>query len=84
MKRELKYVHVKKSGSNTEIDILEKTEEDLDYQHLESESNAEGLLEEIQEAQQLMQACGQLSGELQLEEKEEKDRRESQLPVTQR
>ncbi|SNR69337.1 hypothetical protein [Halorubrum vacuolatum] len=83
MKRELKYVHVKKTGSSTEINILEKTEEDFDYKQLETESNAEGLLGEILEAQQLMQACGQLSGELETSEKEE-DRREQRLPATPR
>ena len=83
MKRELKYVHVKKTGSSTEINILEKTEEDFDYKQLETESSAEGLVEEIQEAQQLMQACGQLSGELETGEEQE-DRREPQLPAAPR
>ncbi len=83
MKRELKYVHVKKTGSSTEINILEKTEEDFDYKQLETQSNAEGLVEEIQEAQQLMQACGQLSGELETGEEEE-DRREQRLPAAPR
>ena len=83
MKRELKYVHVKKTGSSTEINILEKTEEELDYKQLETQSSAEGLVQEIQEAQQLMQACGQLSGELETSEKEE-DRREPQLPAAPR
>jgi len=83
MKRELKYVHVKKSGSNTEISVLEKTEEDFDYRQLETTSTAEGLIEEIQEAQQLMKACGQLSGELETSEKEEKQSQASQLPATQ-
>jgi hypothetical protein len=83
MKRELKYVHVKKSGSNTEISVLEKTEEDFDYRQLETTSTAEGLIEEIQEAQQLMKACGQLSGELETSEKEENQSQASQLPATQ-
>lgn len=83
MKRELKYVHVKKSGSNTEISVLEKTEEDFDYRQLETTSTAEGLIEEIQEAQQLMEACGQLSGELETSEEEEDQERASQLPATQ-
>lgn len=83
MKRELKYVHVKKTGSSTEINILEKTEEDFDYKQLETQSNAEGLLGEILEAQQLMHACGKLSGELETSEKEE-DRREQRLPATPR
>lgn len=83
MKRELKYVHVKKSGSNTEISVLEKTEEDFDYRQLETTSTAEGLIEEIQEAQQLMKACGQLSGELETSEKEEDQSQASQLPATQ-
>ena len=83
MKRELKYVHVKKTGSSTEINILEKTEEEFDYKQLETQSSAEGLVQEIQEAQQLMQACGQLSGELETSEKEE-DRREPQLPAAPR
>ena len=83
MKRELKYVHVKKTGSSTEINILEKKEEEFDYKQLETQSSAEGLVQEIQEAQQLMQACGQLSGELETSEKEE-DRREPQLPAAPR
>ena len=83
MKRELTYVHVKKSGSETEISMLEKTEEDFDYKQLETTSTAEGLIEEIQEAQQLMQACNQLSGELETSEKED-ERQASQLPATQR
>jgi CHASE3 domain sensor protein len=82
MKRELTYVHVKKSGSETEISMLEKTEEDFDYKQLETTSTAEGLIEEIQEAQQLMQACNQLSGELETSEKED-ERQASQLPATQ-
>jgi len=84
MKRELTYVHVKKSGSSTEISVLEKTEEDFDFKQLETRSTAEGLIEEIQEAQQLMKACGQLSGELETcEEEEEDQRRVSRLPATQ-
>jgi len=82
MKRELTYVHVKKSGSETEISMLEKTEEDFDYKQLETQSTAEGLIEEIQEAQQLMQACNQLSGELETSDKED-ERQASQLPATQ-
>ena len=83
MKRELTYVHVKKSGSETEISMLEKTEEDFDYKQLETTSTAEGLIEEIQEAQQLMQACNQLSGELETSDKQEEERQASQLPATQ-
>lgn len=84
MKRELTYVQVRKTGSSTEISVLEKTEEDFDFKQLETTSTAEGLIEEIQEAQQLMEACGQLSGELETSEKEEENQeRASQLPATQ-
>lgn len=83
MKRELTYVHVKKSGSETEISMLEKTEEDFDYKQLETTSTAEGLIEEIQEAQQLMNACNQLSGELETNEEDEKQKQASKLPATQ-
>ena len=84
MKRELTYVQVKKSGSSTEISVLEKTEEDFDFKQLETRSTAEGLIEEIREAQQLMKACGQLSGELETSEEEEENQgRASQLPAAQ-
>jgi CHASE3 domain sensor protein len=83
MKRELTYVHVKKSGSETEISMLEKTEEDFDYKQLETTSTAEGLIEEIQEAKQLMNACNQLSGELETSDEEKEQRQASQLPATQ-
>ena len=84
MKRELTYVQVKKTGASTEISVLEKTEEDFDFKQLETRSSAEGLIEEIQEAQQLMKACGQLSGELETSEEEEENQgRASRLPAAQ-
>lgn len=82
MKRELKYVHIKKSRSNTEISVLEKTEEDLDYKHLEKNSDADELIGEIAEAQQLLKACEALSGELQAPEKEEREG-STRLPAAQ-
>ena len=75
MKRELTYVHIKKSQSTTDVSVLKKTEDDFDYKQLETQSTAEGLIEEIQEAQQLMQACNQLSGELETSQKEEEESR---------
>lgn len=78
MKRELKYVKVKKSQSTVDVDILEKTTEDFDYQRLETESDAEGLIEEILEAKQLLETCDALTENLQ--DTAETEENSSQLP----
>jgi len=76
MKRELTYVHVKKSQSATDVSVLKKTEDDFDYKHLEKESTAGELMEEIAEAQQLLQACETLSTALEPEKQEKEESRE--------
>lgn len=75
MKRKLRYVRVKKSPEDTEVTVLEKSDDDFDYRHMKTDSSERGsLAEEILEARELLNAVGELSGELEATQEEQEQR----------